>query len=326
MNRLALVCAGVVAIAVGYILAVDVPEPRAADHGDSPSLADSPLADINDLYAWMVGEDGETPPGPTHLALAMTVHRNYPDATAVFDLATTYRFHITAIDDTDPDDVGTADYTLSCVFAGDGSAVPQTHVCTLAGGTGVATATGDNDAVTGAATDNLRVFAGVRDDPFFFNLTGFVETVAIVNGAAGDLTFNDEGCPTLTDGTAEALVACLTTSCNQDGDPAENDFAGENVLAIVATVAKSELEVDGEPATKFHVWAATRVGGDQLDRMGRPAINTALINGFGLIDDDGALKNDYNAADDPEDWGDFADEIKKNLAILDALDSTGPAE
>ncbi len=60
--------------------------------------------------------------------------------------------------------------------------------------------------------------------------------------------------------------------------------------------------------------------GAQIDRMGRPAVNTALNHAF---DADagaaGAAKDGYNNAA-PGTWGTFAPEIAKNLAILDSLD------
>ncbi|MFT3697202.1 MAG: DUF4331 family protein [Kofleriaceae bacterium] len=63
--------------------------------------------------------------------------------------------------------------------------------------------------------------------------------------------------------------------------------------------------------------------GTQIDRLGRPAINTVLNN---LTTTDaavaGAAKDAYNANSDPSTWPTYADEFAKNLAILDALDGT----
>jgi hypothetical protein len=61
--------------------------------------------------------------------------------------------------------------------------------------------------------------------------------------------------------------------------------------------------------------------GQQVDRVGRAAISTALIATFEADDSaKGQLKDDYNAAG-PSDWASFADEMEKNLAILDSLDA-----
>lgn len=61
--------------------------------------------------------------------------------------------------------------------------------------------------------------------------------------------------------------------------------------------------------------------GAQIDRMGRPAINTALNATF---ESDAAkkdaAKDAYNAAAETS-WSSFEGEFKKNLAILDSLDT-----
>jgi hypothetical protein len=61
--------------------------------------------------------------------------------------------------------------------------------------------------------------------------------------------------------------------------------------------------------------------GTQIDRLGRPAINTALDHGFdGSASTAGAAKDAYNADASPGGWSQYAAEFAKNLAILDALD------
>lgn len=61
--------------------------------------------------------------------------------------------------------------------------------------------------------------------------------------------------------------------------------------------------------------------GAQIDRMGRPGINTATNHTFdGNDTTKGAAKDAYNKAK-PSDGSTFVAEIEKNLAILDALDA-----
>ena len=63
--------------------------------------------------------------------------------------------------------------------------------------------------------------------------------------------------------------------------------------------------------------------GAQIDRMGRPAINTAVNNTFELDDaKKGAAKDEWNGNADPSTWSKYAAEIEANLGILDALDGT----
>jgi hypothetical protein len=68
--------------------------------------------------------------------------------------------------------------------------------------------------------------------------------------------------------------------------------------------------------------------GAEIDRMGRPAVNTALTDPFNLLLTGGgdggysvnAAKDAYNAQGNPAMWATFAPWIAQNLAILDGLD------
>ncbi len=64
--------------------------------------------------------------------------------------------------------------------------------------------------------------------------------------------------------------------------------------------------------------------GAQLDRMGRPAVSTALIATFsGDMMAKGETKNAYNQNGDPSTWvAEFTPAIAGSLAIYDALDTT----
>jgi hypothetical protein len=64
--------------------------------------------------------------------------------------------------------------------------------------------------------------------------------------------------------------------------------------------------------------------GAQIDRFGRPAINTALNHGFDPdASTSGPAKNSYNADTDAGAWvSEYTPEFEKNLAILDSLDTT----
>jgi hypothetical protein len=63
--------------------------------------------------------------------------------------------------------------------------------------------------------------------------------------------------------------------------------------------------------------------GAQIDRMGRPGVNTALTDPFNLnTSTKGATQDAYNAAGAPSQWSaSFASRIAGNLAILDSLDT-----
>lgn len=63
--------------------------------------------------------------------------------------------------------------------------------------------------------------------------------------------------------------------------------------------------------------------GTQIDRMGRPAINTALDHVFDPnAATKGAAKDAYNADSVPSHWSTYVPEFEANLAIYDGLDTT----
>jgi len=61
--------------------------------------------------------------------------------------------------------------------------------------------------------------------------------------------------------------------------------------------------------------------GTEIDRMGRPAINTALNHGFDATAAAGTAKDAYNADGSPGGWSSYAAQFAANLAILDSLDT-----
>ena len=64
--------------------------------------------------------------------------------------------------------------------------------------------------------------------------------------------------------------------------------------------------------------------GTQIDRMGRPAVNTALTNPFGLVANTTTdmFKDAYNAESNPAMWASkFQTAMEANLAVLDSADT-----
>jgi len=87
-------------------------------------------------------------------------------------------------------------------------------------------------------------------------------------------------------------------------------FAGLNVTAIVLEVPSSVLN---GADSNIAVWARTTSRGDQFDRMGRPAISTALISS--------GQKDAYNAGDPTDDFEDFGAGLAATIATLNGGDT-----
>jgi hypothetical protein len=82
-------------------------------------------------------------------------------------------------------------------------------------------------------------------------------------------------------------------------------------------------KADGPPAdAQCSNCPAAPMLGAQIDRMGRPTINTVLTHGFnGNATTAQAAKKAYNENADPATWTSFVPEFMKNLGIVDSLDT-----
>jgi hypothetical protein len=200
---------------------------RAADHIDGPQASADPAADITDAFAWMT-------PDADKVILVMDLTRN-ADVGSRFSDSVQYVFHTTS--QASFGGTPSADVPVICQFD------PQQRIeCWADGGSYV---TGDAGTPSGIVSRDgkLRVFAGLRNDPFFFNLPGFRATARIVTGAASSLTFDAAGCPAVDSATSTALVTQLKSA--PDGGPPLDGFANFNVIAIVLEVDKSILTQNG---------------------------------------------------------------------------------
>jgi len=108
------------------------------------------------------------------------------------------------------------------------------------------------------------------DDPFFFDLIAFKNGLAFCPGTARQGT---------------------------------NFFRGVNTLAIAIELPRSFFGTDN-----IGVWARTALNGAQVDRMGRPAINTVFIPG--------AMKDAFNQASPPQDQTLFRDAFTATARAL----------
>lgn len=215
---------------------------EAADHGDSPAPATA-NADIADHYAWMT-DDG------SKLVMVMTLSSGFQDGVQyVFHVNSMAAYGATA---------STANIILCTVSPGGSTSPVECFVSnddsTSGGAAYKARVAGNRDTTLGDAS--FRVFAGRRDDPFFFNAAGFGATITAVRAAAGGLDFNAEGCPAVDGGTSGTLVGLLAS--NGDGStPGTDSFAGGDIDAIVVEIDKALINTGGEILATY---SSTRSG------------------------------------------------------------------
>jgi hypothetical protein len=195
---------------------------RASDHLDGPRATADPQADITDVFAFTSPEDS------SRVVLAMAVVP-YASSSARFAAGVEYAFRVRRVTAPNPLTLDPAALDVTCAFD---DATPQTVHCTAPAGLSADATVGEVPGAEGAAPA-MRVFAGLRSDPAFFDRQGAIATIA-----SGRASFTGQ-----------------------------NSFAGANVLAIVVDIdarAAFVPVVDGgvDAATDASTDAATDGGGE----------------------------------------------------------------
>ena len=274
---------------------------NAADHLDAPALGGATSMgqiaphsehgdrDINDVYVFKAPDDAN------RTVIAMTVNPAINLFGGNFGTNVRYALNI----DTDGDNV--QDLAYVSTFGDQDSNHAQHFKITKYTGSRARSLTGGSPVVQGfsngkgkrKSSDDLWAWTGVRSDPFFFDLTGFIGTTT-----------------KLTTGTQVGTDMLL------DGN-ATDFFKNLNTNAIVLSIPKSQL-----PA-KIGVWATTSYsdasGWHAADQMGRPAINTVF--------NPAADKNLFNVTPPSQQptaaGGKFRSNVISTLKFFSSLDSEG---
>jgi hypothetical protein len=286
---------------------------RAADHRDGPIFGPPGITitnsrrDINDVYIFT------SPANAANTVMIMTLSP-FAGATtpATFDQSNIFDFKIsnrnlTTTEDITfrvtfgaPDSNGVQDVTLRALPA---SRFPPTGI--LARGK-----TGANIPVQGGGMFR----ASIQDDPFFFDAVAFNNLLNHATAVAG-----------VTDAT-NPYPRPVGTAAN---------FFGPNVntLAIILEIPSARIlgpasGPDNGGGTLVGYWGRSEQNGVQIDRMGRPAINTALIpqiprgSHFPLVAAND-IRNAFNAGRPKDDRANFTAAMKGVLTNFYPLGQPG---
>lgn len=270
------------------------PIAHASDHLDSPATVANPAADIADVYAWIS-------PEARRLNLAMTIQGHS------FSSRVQYALHV---------DSGTvlgrtsASTSIECHF--DAANAIQ---CELGK---VDSASGDPTTPAGLEGRNhrFRVYAGLRDDPFYNNVKGLLGAYQAASDATKHGAVVDAaGCARFDQATTKSILAQMV---HTEGGPPQNFLANWSVAAIVISVDLSAVSIGG---TLLAVWGTTTSGGKPLDHMGRPFVANTLLGvaPFSTDDPSGRRRQEFNEAL-PETLARFVPDLQASLAFQDSLD------
>jgi hypothetical protein len=265
---------------------------RAADHRDGPVFGPPGLTitnsrrDINDVYIF------QSPANADNTVIVMTLS---PFSTATtpntFDPTCAFEFKI--------DNTGDfiEDITFRITFSAADAQGIQT--VTLRGLPSTKFPANGGILARGNTRTNLPVAGGgmfraaEQDDPFFFDAVGLN---MLLNGLPNGQVY--------------------PRPVNNGGTPPPNGFAsnffGPNVNTLAITLEIPRLALQSSPTNSvIRFWGRSEVGGRQLDRMGLPALNTALVppiprgSNPAIQPLRGDLRNAYNAGLPRNDVRDF---------------------
>lgn len=271
----------------------------AADHGDGPAVGADRSADINDIYLFLDPNDN------SRVVLLATVHGFIVPGEnvnfGVFDPGLRYRFELETNGDAVPDQF--IDVTFSeklGAATAQTATVSSTFLPTFSAPSSVPNlaATAPTPAVTTDPVTNISFFAGLVDDPFFFDVPAFGRFVSSVLSGAPNAATLQRG---------------------------RDTFAGYNTLALGVSLPIAQLRsragLSGNGlGLSFRTSRRATVAGTRpfrfppityldVDRTGNPAVNTALVP-F-------ARRNEYNGATGVDDsLGRFAGDIVGTLTAL----------
>ena len=269
----------------------------AADHADSPNAGFDRATDIADVFAFV------DPVDPSQVVLVLTFagfivpgeNSNF----GTFDPNVQYKFSIENTGDATPDGF------IEIRFGSRTPPTPQTATITMPDGRvfhapatnpSATSATAPTPTITTDATTGVTFFAGLADDPFFFDIPAFGRFVASVQAGHPDATVFQRGRDSFAGYNVQAIALRIPA--------VQLRGTAGNVIGVNATTSRQQRQIllkDGS-IRGLGRWVA-------VDRMGNPAINVALIP-F-------SRKNEYNVATTEDDAnGRFADDIIATLTAL----------
>ena len=243
---------------------------QAADHGDAPLAGNDRGADLNDVYLFLDPTDN------SKLILIMTVHgfimpgenSNF----GIFDPSLRYRFEIENTGDARAD--GFIDVLFSPRVA-DSTGVPvaQTATITLFNGrTFTAPTTNSSSTAEVAPTPVLTTdpqtgvvfFAGLADDPFFFDIPAFARFTASLRAGTPNPGVFSRGRDSFAGYNTMSIAFSIPVSLIRS--------RGNEVGAIIQTQRQTPRYYNSRTgeASGAGRW-------NTVDRMGIPAVNVVLI-------------------------------------------------
>jgi hypothetical protein len=275
----------------------------ASDHADTAEIVNRIGADMTDVFIF------PSPANPDNVVLVLDAHGLIPGGVSgvSFDPRVLYQFKIDNTGD------NFEDLVIQVKFGNPG---PQQPVY-VAGPykpftTGTKALFARRHPVVGAINESfqpvagMQVFAGLRADPFFFDVGQF------------NRIFPDRKTPLTGKQVDFASIKAADTPQQPGFLPAgqASDFLeGLNCLSIVVELPRASLAPPGKAAGVIRLWETTSVFSgapdfvyNQLDRLARPAVNEVLATVT-------LRRHEHNDKDNP------TDDSNPNAGLITDIDS-----
>lgn len=248
----------------GALLLTPAPRVRASDHKEAPLADENATLDIADIYAFLDPNDNTKMVFVATLVGFIVPSEN--NNAAGFDTRGRFRFELEETGDAktdrfievtfDPRTAPTAPQTAHITLPGGQTFMAPTTPPSLAD-------TAPTPTITTDSATGVSFFAGLADDPFFFDIVGFNRFVASVLAHSPDPSQLNRG----RDGFAGYNVQAIALDVPISLLNFSSDVIGVDFITQLPTKAVFKNgEVTGKGNKFFNI-----------DRMGNPAVNTVLI-------------------------------------------------
>jgi Domain of unknown function (DUF4331) len=266
---------GGAAVALAVVVAIAPRFVVASDHDDGETSTKGRNVNLTDLYVFREKDQNAMAKDGDLVFVMNTNPRSVARQQYYFSQNARYEFHVSRVANKDETPTGREDVILRFEFdKPEANAQQKFQLTTIKDGRKVSQSVGKTTALAAnpqaapvvntlrAGKQSVEVFAGLREDPFFFDVEQFFRVRAGAAGIGPAVGFRP---------ASQAV-----------------DFAkGYNVNAIVARVPRALIQGNAQN-TVFDVWETISVRDphtgqyNQVERLARPAVNEGLIvtNGF----------------------------------------------
>jgi hypothetical protein len=235
----------IVALVAAFSLYVAHPA-RSSDHQDSPVTIGRPGADITDPYIFPAPDD------PKNVVIVMNVHPFIPSGQGLstfFDPGVVYQMNFDGVNENlkTPSQSISQSFIIQFVAGTPGSNQPiivygPGRPAISGNQTALITQTGQGTINTPFTAGKMQIFAGAREDSFFFDLAQFLKILPDRNAGSTALS---------------CLPKIGNDTCPQGfNNPGADYLKGMNVLTFVVELPRSVL-IAGCGGPKLAFWVTT---------------------------------------------------------------------